>query len=117
MGWFSGRVVTEAAAAGEDLLARRELAELSTPVVVAGDSGSSWGEAVIRRAAELARASDAQLLVVHVQIADGLTHRQARTWTAPAADPRGLAPTSKLPTAVAALSRTPPPPAASTPRV
>jgi hypothetical protein len=29
---------------------------------------------VIRRAAQLARAEDAQLLVVHVQVTDGLTH-------------------------------------------
>jgi hypothetical protein len=29
---------------------------------------------VIRRSTELARADDGQLLVVHVQIADGLTH-------------------------------------------
>jgi K+-sensing histidine kinase KdpD len=47
------------------------------PVVVAGDSGSSWGEAVIRHAAQLARAEDAQLLVVHVQISDGLAHPPA----------------------------------------
>jgi len=47
------------------------------PVVVAGDSGSSWGEVVIRRAAQLARAEDAQLLVVHVQISDGLAQPPA----------------------------------------
>jgi K+-sensing histidine kinase KdpD len=42
--------------------------------VLAGDSGSRWGEVVICRATELARARDAQLIVVHVQIADGLAH-------------------------------------------
>jgi K+-sensing histidine kinase KdpD len=64
-----------AEAVGEDLLVRRGLAEPALqPVVIAGDSGSRWGEAVIHRAAELARADDAQLLVVHVQIADGLAH-------------------------------------------
>ena len=69
--WMAGTVNT----IGEDLLVRRGLAEPpAPPVVVAGDSGSSWGEAVIRRATELARARDAQLLVVHVQITDGLTH-------------------------------------------
>jgi K+-sensing histidine kinase KdpD len=41
------------------------------------NSGSPWGEAVIHRAAELARADDADLLVVHVQVADGLAHRPA----------------------------------------
>jgi two-component system, OmpR family, sensor histidine kinase KdpD len=67
--WLAGT----AEAVGEDLLARRGLAEASAqPVVIAGDSGSRWGEAVIHRAAELARADDAGLLVVHVQIGDGL---------------------------------------------
>ena len=42
--WMAGTVAT----AGEDLLVRRGLAEPPTPpVVVAGDSGSSWGEAVM----------------------------------------------------------------------
>jgi len=72
--WMAGT----AEAVGEDLLARRGLAEPPTPpVVVAGDSGSSWGEVVIRRAAQMARAGDAQLLVVHVQISDGLAHSPA----------------------------------------
>jgi two-component system, OmpR family, sensor histidine kinase KdpD len=67
--WMAGT----AEAVGEDLLVRRGLAEPSTqPVIVAGDSGSRWGEAVIHRAAELARADDADLLVVHVQLGDGL---------------------------------------------
>jgi K+-sensing histidine kinase KdpD len=58
------------------LLARRGLAEPSVPpVVIAGDSGSRRGEEVIRRAAALARAQDAQLLVVHVQVSDGLARR------------------------------------------
>jgi two-component system, OmpR family, sensor histidine kinase KdpD len=69
--WLAGT----AEAVGEDLLARRGLAEPpAPPLVVAGDSGSRWGEMVIRRAAEVAWAADAQLLVVHVQITDGLTH-------------------------------------------
>jgi two-component system sensor histidine kinase KdpD len=67
--WMAGTIEI----VGDELLARRGLAEPSArPVVVAGDSGSRWGELVIRRATELARADDAQLLVVHVQIADGL---------------------------------------------
>src|SRR5215468_4787605 len=54
--WMAGRVE----AVGAELLARHELAQPSAPpVVVAADSGSGWGELVIRRAAELARAADA----------------------------------------------------------
>jgi two-component system sensor histidine kinase KdpD len=69
--WMAGT----AESVGDDLLTRRGLAEpAAPPVVLAADSGSRWGEAVIRRATQLARAGDAQLLVVHVQIADGLTH-------------------------------------------
>jgi two-component system sensor histidine kinase KdpD len=69
--WLMGTV----AAVGDDLLARRGLAQPSAPpVIVAGDSGSTRSELVIRRATELARAEDAQLVVVHVQIADGLAH-------------------------------------------
>ena len=72
--WMAGT----AEAAGEDLLARRGLASLpAPPVIIAGDSGSRFGETVIHRAAELARADDADLLVVHVQIADGLARRPA----------------------------------------
>ena len=72
--WMAGT----AEAAGEDLLARRGLASSPTPpVIIAGDSGSRFGETVIHRAAELARADDADLLVVHVQIADGLARRPA----------------------------------------
>ena len=67
--WMAGT----AEAVGEDLLVRRGLAEPpAAPVIIAGDSGKPWGEAVIHRAAELARADDAQLFVVHVQIDDGL---------------------------------------------
>jgi two-component system, OmpR family, sensor histidine kinase KdpD len=67
--WLAGTAET----VGEDLLVRRGLAEPPPqPLVIAGDSGSRWGEAVIHRAAELARADDAELLVVHVQLGDGL---------------------------------------------
>lgn len=68
--WMAGTVET----VGDELLARRGLIEPTNPaVVVAGDSGARRGEQVIRRAAELAAADDAQLYVVHVQIADGLS--------------------------------------------
>jgi two-component system, OmpR family, sensor histidine kinase KdpD len=72
--WLAGT----AEAVGADLLIRRGLAEPpTTPLVIAGDSGSRWGEAVIHRAAELARADDAGLLVVHVQLGDGLARSPA----------------------------------------
>ena len=61
---------------GEELLARRGLSEpRSRPLVVAGVSASDWGERAIRRAAQLADEDDADLLVVHVNVADGLAHR------------------------------------------
>ena len=73
--WLAGTVE----AVGDDLLARRGLVEpVPQPVVIAGDSGSARGEAVIHRAAELARAEDAELIVVHVQVADGVARRPAR---------------------------------------
>jgi two-component system, OmpR family, sensor histidine kinase KdpD len=57
---------------GPDLLARRGLAPTAPrPVVVAGVSESAWGEAVIRRAVELACEDDADLLVVHARVPDG----------------------------------------------
>jgi two-component system, OmpR family, sensor histidine kinase KdpD len=68
--WVAG----SAEALGEELLARLGLTEPTVPpVVLAADSGSAPGEAVIRRAAEIAREEDAQLVVVYVRITDGLT--------------------------------------------
>jgi two-component system sensor histidine kinase KdpD len=70
--WMTGN----AEIVGEELLARRGLAEpRSRPLVVAGVSASDWGERVIRRAAQLADEDDADLLVVHVNVADGLAHK------------------------------------------
>jgi two-component system, OmpR family, sensor histidine kinase KdpD len=67
-GWVNGSVDE----VGTDLLAQRGLAGTSTrPVVIAGVSDSVWGEAVIRRAMELACNDDADLLVVHAKVADG----------------------------------------------
>ena len=43
------------------------------PIVIAGVSGSQWGDGVIRRAATLA-AEDGDLVVVHVEVDDGLGH-------------------------------------------
>ena len=67
--WMAGTVD----AVATRILVDRGLTEPSAaPVVVAGDSGSGWGERVIRRAAQLAREQDAELVVVHVQVPDGL---------------------------------------------
>ena len=68
--WMAGNAAT----LGEELLARLGLAEPAVlPVVLAADSGSASGEAVIHRAAEIAREEDAQLVVVYVRITDGFT--------------------------------------------
>jgi two-component system, OmpR family, sensor histidine kinase KdpD len=67
--WLAGTVDT---VAGRILADRGVSVPSAAPVVVAGDSGSRWGERVIRRAAQLAREQDAELVVVHVQVADGL---------------------------------------------
>jgi two-component system, OmpR family, sensor histidine kinase KdpD len=72
--WMAGT----SEALGEELLARLGLTEAGeAPVVLAADSGSASGEAVIHHAAEIAREEDAQLVVVHVRITDGLTPRRS----------------------------------------
>ena len=66
--WLAGTLAETGAA----LLTERGLAgESPRPVIVAGVSGSPWGEAVIRRAVALACDTDADLIVVHANIADG----------------------------------------------
>jgi len=71
--WMADRV----GIVGDDLLARRGLIDpASRGLVVAGVSASDWGERVLRRAAELAVEDAADLLVVHVNVADGLAHRR-----------------------------------------
>ena len=47
------------------------------PTVLAGVSGSEWGETVIARAVVLAAEDDADLLVIHVNLGDRLSRRQA----------------------------------------
>jgi len=70
--WMEGRV----AEVGEELLARRGLAvPPARLLVVAGVSDSSWGEAVLRRATRVAEGCDGDLLVVHVNVADGSAHK------------------------------------------
>jgi two-component system sensor histidine kinase KdpD len=66
--WITGSV----AQIGADLLDQRGLADpASRAVVIAGVSDSAWGEAVIRRATELASDAEADLLVVHARLTDG----------------------------------------------
>jgi two-component system, OmpR family, sensor histidine kinase KdpD len=72
--WMAGT----AEARGEELLVRLGRIEPALPpAVLAADSGSASGETVIRRAAELARDKDAQLVVVHVRVTDGLTRARS----------------------------------------
>jgi two-component system sensor histidine kinase KdpD len=72
--WMAGTVDV----VGHDLLQRHGLEELAPrPLVVAGVSDSEWGERVLLRAAELAGADDADLLAVHVNVADGLGRRRS----------------------------------------
>jgi two-component system, OmpR family, sensor histidine kinase KdpD len=67
--WMAGDLDSVA----EEVLARRGVGSLPPrPVVLAGVSGSAWGEHVIQRAVVLAAEDDADLLVVHVNAADGL---------------------------------------------
>jgi len=70
--WMAGSLgeVGPAVLGGEGVgpLARR-------PTVLAGVSGSQWGEQVIRSAIVRAQEDDADLLVVHVNLADGLGRR------------------------------------------
>jgi two-component system, OmpR family, sensor histidine kinase KdpD len=73
--WVEGN----AQAVGDDLLVRRGLVEPELrPVVVAGVSGSSEDEGVIRDACLIARQDDADLLVVHVNVLDGSSSRRQR---------------------------------------
>jgi two-component system, OmpR family, sensor histidine kinase KdpD len=73
--WLAGREQ----AVGDDLLASRGLVgSVEPPIVIAGDSGSHWGEEVIRQSARLARGEDATLVVVHVSTDDGSPPLRAR---------------------------------------
>jgi two-component system, OmpR family, sensor histidine kinase KdpD len=66
--WLAGTV----AEVGASLLVRRGLVQpAARPVVLAGVSDSDWGEAVIRRAVELATDDDADLVVAHARLSDG----------------------------------------------
>jgi two-component system sensor histidine kinase KdpD len=71
--WMTGDVDT----VGSELLILHGLEVVEArPLIVAGVSDSEWGERVVQRAAELAMGDDADLLVVHVNLADGLGWRR-----------------------------------------
>jgi two-component system sensor histidine kinase KdpD len=70
--WMAGSIDE----VGPAVLAQEGVGPLaSRPTVLAGVSDSEWGEHVIRRAIVLAEQDDADLLVVHVNAADGLGRR------------------------------------------
>ena len=74
--WMAGNVNE----VGDEILLRSGLADAqSRPLVLAGVSGSDWGEAVLRRASDVAAEQDADLLVAHVNVADGVAHRPGPT--------------------------------------
>jgi two-component system sensor histidine kinase KdpD len=60
---------------GLEILRRRGQATRRS--VIAGVSGADGGDEVIRRAASVAAEADADLIVVHVDVRDGLDHRRA----------------------------------------
>jgi two-component system sensor histidine kinase KdpD len=75
-GWMEGR----AEEVGEEILQRRGLVDPGErPLIIAGVSESDWGEPVIRRATRIAEGCDGDLLVVHVNVADGSAHHDRGT--------------------------------------
>ena len=72
--WMDGTLVEVA----DEMLEARGLVVASRPTVVAGVSDTGWGQHVIRRASERALEDDADLLVVHVSLDDGMTHRRSQ---------------------------------------
>jgi two-component system sensor histidine kinase KdpD len=75
--WMDGTLE----AAAEELLAARGYVLASRPTVVAGVSDTGWGQHVIRHATERALEDDADLLVVHVILDDGMTDRRSEAHT------------------------------------
>ena len=71
--WMDGTLE----AVAEEMLEARGLVAASRPTVVAGVSDTGWGQHVIRRASERALEDDADLLVVHVSLDDGMTDRRS----------------------------------------
>ena len=72
--WMDGTLE----AVAEEMLEARGLLSASRPTVVAGVSDTGWGQNVIRRASERAFEDDADLLVVHVKLDDGMTDRRSQ---------------------------------------
>jgi two-component system sensor histidine kinase KdpD len=61
---------------GPDVVGRSGAGDVAgRAAILAGVSASAYGEAVVRRAAELAETADADLLVTHVRVNDGLSRR------------------------------------------
>ena len=73
--WMDGTLE----AVAEEMLEARGFAAASRPTVVAGVSDTGWGHHVIRRASERALEDDADLLVVHVSLDDGMTDRRSES--------------------------------------
>jgi two-component system sensor histidine kinase KdpD len=71
--WMDGTLE----AVAQEMLETRGLAT-SRPIVVAGVSDTGWGRHVIRRASERALEDDADLLVVHVSLDEGMTDRRSQ---------------------------------------
>jgi two-component system, OmpR family, sensor histidine kinase KdpD len=72
--WMDGTVE----AVAEEMLGARGLVTASRATVVAGVSDTGWGQHVVRRASEQALEDDADLVVVHVSLDDGMTHRRSQ---------------------------------------
>jgi two-component system, OmpR family, sensor histidine kinase KdpD len=72
--WMDGNLE----AVAEEMLQERGLVATSRPTVVAGVSDTGWGQHVIRRASERAFEDDADLLVVHISLDDGMAHRRSQ---------------------------------------
>jgi two-component system, OmpR family, sensor histidine kinase KdpD len=72
--WMDGTVE----AVAEEMLGARGLVTASRATVVAGVSDTGWGQNVVRRASEQALEDDADLVVVHVSLDDGMTHRRSQ---------------------------------------
>jgi two-component system, OmpR family, sensor histidine kinase KdpD len=78
--WALGRAWMDGTleAVAEEMPEARGLVAASRPTVVAGVSDTGWGQHVIRRAGERALEDDADLLVVHVRLDDGITDRRSQ---------------------------------------
>ena len=72
--WMDGTLE----AVADEMLEARGLVAASRSTVVAGVSDTGWGQHVIRRASEWALEDDANLVVVHVRLDDGMADRRSQ---------------------------------------